>query len=72
MDVEASGTINLTYTVTIPSTVKTIGGSAFDGCRGLTTVYYTGTEEQWNSISIGKYNTYLTNAEIIYNYTGTE
>ncbi len=50
--------------VTIPDSVTTIGNSAFSGCDSLTDVYYTGTEEQWNLISIGSYNTALTNATI--------
>lgn len=31
-------------------------------------VYYTGTQEQWNAISIGDYNSSLTSASIHYNY----
>lgn len=59
--------------VIIPNSVTSIGYGAFSRCSVLTTVYYTGTEEQWNSISInGSGNSYLTNAEIVYNYTGTE
>ena len=66
------GCSNLT-SIEIPASVTSIGGSAFDECSGLTTVYYTGTEEQWNSISIASYrNSYLTSAEKVYNYTGTE
>lgn len=36
--------------VIIPATVTSIGSYAFSGCTGLTTVYYTGTEEQWAQI----------------------
>ena len=35
-------------------------------CSGLTTVYYYGTEAEWNEISIGDYNDKLLNAEIIF------
>ena len=50
--------------ITIPDSVTSIGSSAFEGCSGLTDVYYTGTEEEWNSIAIGAYNDTLTNATI--------
>lgn len=56
-------------TVVIPSSVKSIGIHAFDECPELTTVKYKGTQSQWNSISIGSDNSYLTNAEIIYEWT---
>jgi hypothetical protein len=38
----------------------------------LETVYYEGTEEQWNAINIGGANGNLLNANIIYNYTGDD
>ncbi len=52
----------------IPDSVTSIGDYAFDGCTGLTTVYYSGSEEEWNAISIDDYNDELLNAEIIFNY----
>ncbi len=55
--------------VTIPAGVTSIGGSAFEDCSSLKTVYYTGSESEWDSISIkGSYNGCLTNASIIFNY----
>ena len=54
--------------VCIPSSVTSIIGSAFSGCTGLTDVYYTGTEEEWNEISIESNNEYLTGAEKHFNY----
>ena len=54
--------------IVIPDSVIAIDYQAFDGCYGLTDVYYTGTEEQWNTISIGSSNERLTNATIHYNY----
>ena len=50
------------------SQLTTIGDYAFYNCTSLTDVYFTGTEEQWNAISIGAVNTALTNATIHYNY----
>lgn len=37
--------------ITIPDSVTSIGDYAFYYCFGLTDVYYTGTETQWNNIS---------------------
>ena len=54
--------------ITIPESVTSIGGWAFSDCTNLTTVNYTGTEEQWNEIAISTGNTYLTNAQINFNY----
>ncbi len=36
--------------ITIPSSITNIGASVFDGCKGLTSVYYTGTIDQWAEI----------------------
>lgn len=58
------------HTITIPDSVTTVSAYAFENCSSLNTVYYTGTEEQWNSIVISEGNSYLTNANIIYNYKG--
>ena len=58
--------------VIIPDSVTRIDGHAFDGCTGLTDVYYTGSEEQWNKISIYEDNEPLLNATIHYNYVPHE
>ena len=50
--------------VTIGDSVTTIGDDAFFACHSLTDVYYNGTQEQWNKISIGYNNMDLLNANI--------
>ena len=52
--------------ITLGDDVTTIGDRAFSYCDGLTNVYYEGTEEQWNAISIGSGNSFLTNAKRYY------
>ena len=48
----------------IPDSVISIGYWAFFSCESLTDVYYGGTEEQWDGISIGYDNEDLTSANI--------
>ena len=55
--------------VIISNSIQSIGGCAFDDCWSIRNVYFTGTEEQWNSISINYGNSDLTNATIHHNYT---
>ncbi len=50
--------------ITIPRSVTSISVDAFKGCSSLSTVNYTGTQEQWNNISISSGNTALTDLEI--------
>ena len=52
--------------VIISKSVTTIKNTVFNNCKTLTDVYYEGTREAWNLISIGINNTYLTNAKIHY------
>ncbi len=54
-------------TVTIGKGVKTIDAWVFQGCNKLTTVNYTGTQSEWNAISIN--DSTLKTLTINYNYT---
>lgn len=54
--------------IAIPKSVKSIGASAFSSY--LKTVYFEGSEEEWNAITFGANNTPLEQAEIIFNSTG--
>lgn len=56
--------------IVIPDAVTSIGYQAFDDCINLTTVYYTGSNEEWEQIEIGGWNDDLLGAEIVFNYKG--
>lgn len=59
--------------ISIPSSVVSIGESAFYGCNSLEDVYFSGTQSQWENISVANYqNTALENATIHYQSTGPE
>lgn len=57
--------------IVIPKSVVTIGRSVFDYYDKINTVYYTGTVEDWNKISIEEYNDKLTSS-IIYYYSESQ
>ncbi len=52
---------NLTA-ISIPFSIKSIGASAFRSCRSLTDVYYSSSVTDWNKITIGSANSFLTSA----------
>lgn len=53
-------------TLTFTSNVRKIGDKAFNDNKDLSTVYYYGTKEQWETIEVGIDNTHLKNANIVY------
>ena len=54
--------------IILPKHLQAIDASAFDKCTGLTTVYYTGTLEQWQGITVGENNDPLINAVLYTDY----
>ena len=50
----------------MPISVKCIGSNAFDGCENLRDIYYAGSEDKWNNVTIGDGNENLINANIHY------
>ena len=50
--------------VTLPKSLEIIGLSAFSGCSGLADVYYTGSETDWNGISVYSDNVPLLKATL--------
>lgn len=56
--------------VTIPKSITSIGDMAFCRCDKLEDVYYTGTKEEWDKITLGTSNECLTNATKHYNSMG--
>lgn len=57
--------------ITIGKNVTSIGECAFSDCSSLKKVYYKGTSHDWNNISIGNDNSYLTSATRYY-YSATK
>ncbi len=58
--------------ITIPKSVTLIGENAFSKCTELSEVYFTGTQEQWSSITLRDNNELLTNANFSYEKKGPE
>lgn len=54
--------------ITIHDSVTSISGAAFYNCTSIENVYFTGSQEQWNAITINSNNSNLTSATITYNY----
>lgn len=56
----------------LPASLISIDENAFYDCANLTDIYYAGTEEQWQAITIADGNTSLENAAIHYQATGIQ
>lgn len=62
--------------VILPASITAIGGNAFFRCTALASIYFKGTEEEWNAITKGNnWNSHMgedvTGGTVItYNYTG--
>ena len=52
--------------IKIPNSVTSIGEQAFEDCSSLTRVYYNGTAQEWNNISISGNNSHLKSATRYY------
>lgn len=57
--------------VLIPASVAKISTDAFSGCDSLKNVYFSGSQAQWNAISISRCNEPLESASFRFNYQGT-
>lgn len=55
--------------IIIPDSVTSIVDYAFNGCDKLKSVFFTGTEAEWNSITMGTYNQNLTDLPIHFETT---
>jgi len=64
-----NGASSLKGQIDLPKATTTVEDWAFGGCTELATVYYIGSEEDWDDITIGNYNDELKNATIVYNYS---
>ena len=54
--------------VVIPNSITNIWDGAFSGCNVLKNIYYTGSEDDWARVWIGKDNDAILDATITYNY----
>jgi hypothetical protein len=52
----------------LPRTVTAIGQHAFNGCKNLTNVYYTGSVDEWTAIAVGGGNGSLYAAQLTVDY----
>ena len=55
--------------VCLPQKIKYIKNDAFKSCSNIETVFYAGSESQWNEIMFYNGNENLTDANIVYNAT---
>lgn len=57
--------------VVIPNSVTSIGKNSFVVCNAFKEIYYNGTAEEWNNVTIEEYNVAVNNATRYY-YSETE
>ena len=65
----ASGAYDQSYYITsivIPENIVAISDGAFADCQSLESIYFMGTPEAWENVTIGEDNDYLLNAEVEY------
>lgn len=55
-------------TLYIPKTLEKVYFKAFAGCNLIKTVYYQGTEEEWNNIDFTDFNQSVTEADIRFSH----
>ena len=53
--------------IRIPNSVKEIHSDAFYGCTKIRNVYFLGTEEEWNNVSISSGNHFMTQKNLFFN-----
>ena len=54
--------------IILPAELTSIGEGAFNGCNALTDIYYAGSEEMWNMITVGDCNEILSDSGISIHY----
>ena len=54
--------------ITIPNSTTSIESYAFRNCTSLTDIYFTGTQDEWDAITIASGNDSLTSATLHVNY----
>lgn len=63
-----NGCFSLREVIISNASMTDVGSYAFNGCASLSDVYFTGSEEQWDDITIDSHNNPLINATIHYNF----
>ena len=59
---------NALTVVSLPQSLQIIDPDAFSGCGGLDSVYYAGSEEEWQNVTVNSGNEMLLGADFIYAY----
>lgn len=56
-------------TILLPTSVTTVADYAFNGCLDINRIYYAGSQEDWNKMSIGDNNGNFITEKVLYNCT---